>query len=699
VSVAAVRRARAAPLAAVAAAPAVWLTVLVLASVAIRYAFARRIVAPWIMIDEIVYSELAKSLAAGDGLAIRGEHFGAAYGIVYPLLISPAFALWDSVPSAYAAAKAINAVLVSLAAVPAYLLARTVVRPPFALVVAVLTLAVPSTFYAGTLMTENAFYGLFLLAALALVRVLERPSPARVALFFGAVGLAFLTRAQAIVFVGAAVLAPLLLVVLERRGIRGLRCFSLLYGTLGGLLVLALVAQAVRGRSPLALLGAYRSTGEAGYDVVEVARYLLWHVAELDLYVGVVPVIAFVLLLWRARGLDDAVRRFVAAAAAVLIVLLPVVAAFASRYAHRIEERNMFYAAPLLFVALMAWIERGLPRPRTVAVGVAGVAAVLPALLPFARFIDVSAQSDTLALLAWWDAHERGIPLHLLWLPALAGGVALALLALLVRPRWALVLPAAVLSLYALALQPIEGSAHGLHRASVGALYQGITAPRADWVDRAVGTDARVDVVWSGVGDRLVVNENEFFNRSVARVFYLRDPTPGGLREEKLVEDRATGLLRRRDGRPVRSRYAFGDRSLDLAGAIVAVDARKGTAVVRVDNPLRVRQRVDGLYGDGWSRPTLRYTRYRCAGGALTVRLLGDPHLFTRPQVVRARVAGRVAGRAVVAANGKTSTLTVPLETGAGGNCEVLFDVRPTKVPRRDPRRLGTHFLRFVYRR
>jgi hypothetical protein len=700
VSVAAARRARVAPLAAVAAAPALWLAVVIVVSVVVRYAFARRVVAPWIMIDEIVYSELAKSIAAGDGFAIRDEAYGAAYGVVYPLLLSPAFALWDSVPSAYAAAKAINSVLISLAAVPAYLLARTVVRPFLALVVAVLALAVPSTFYAGTLMTENAFYGLFLLVALTLVRLLERPSVIRIAVYLAAVGFAYLTRAQAVVLVGAGLLAPLVLVLLERGGLRGLRRFAGFYATVAALGVVAVAVQTARGRSLTALLGAYSSTGDAGYDVSETARYLLWHAAELDLYVAVVPVAALILLAAIAHRLDPSLRRLVAAALAILAVLLPVVAAFASRYALRIEERNMFYAAPLLFALLVAWIERGLPRPRPIAVAAALLAAVLPALVPFARFIGVSAQSDTLALLPWWNLHERGVPLDRLWIVALCVGVVLGLAFLLVPARWALALPGAVLGLYALALHPIEAGAHGVRKASVGALYQGITRPRADWIDRAVGTNARVDVLWSGLGDRLVVNENEFFSRSVRRVFHLREPTPGGLPEELLIEDPTTGLLRRPDGRPVRSSYALGERSADLAGAIVAEDVPKGLALVRVDNPLRARSRVDGLYADGWSHPTVRYTRYACRGGTLSVELAGDARLFDRDQTVRASSAGRTLAAGRVPADGSRARLTVPIPDAGGRRCTVRFDVAPTAVPgRSDLRRLGTHFLSFRFSR
>ena len=74
---------------------------------AIRYALARRTVAPWIMVDELIYSELAKSFADERPLPVR-DHTTAAYGVVYPVLIAPAWALFNAVPDAYAAAKAIN---------------------------------------------------------------------------------------------------------------------------------------------------------------------------------------------------------------------------------------------------------------------------------------------------------------------------------------------------------------------------------------------------------------------------------------------------------------------------------------------------------------------------------------------------------------------------------------------------------------
>ncbi len=56
-------------------------------------------VAPWIMVDELIYSELAKSFAAIGHFAVRGNPIGLAFGFVYPVLISPAWRLFGSIPT------------------------------------------------------------------------------------------------------------------------------------------------------------------------------------------------------------------------------------------------------------------------------------------------------------------------------------------------------------------------------------------------------------------------------------------------------------------------------------------------------------------------------------------------------------------------------------------------------------------------
>ena len=70
-------------------------------------------------------------------------------------------------------------------------------------------------------------------------------------------------------------------------------------------------------RSISSLFGAYQVVGEESYDVVDVLKYVFWHLAELDLYVGVIPFAAFLLLAARIRTLEPRVQAFVAATVAL----------------------------------------------------------------------------------------------------------------------------------------------------------------------------------------------------------------------------------------------------------------------------------------------------------------------------------------------------------------------------------------------
>jgi Dolichyl-phosphate-mannose-protein mannosyltransferase len=673
-----------------------WLALLILVSVLVRANLARGMVAPFIMVDELVYSELAKSLADEGSFLVRGVH-SAGYSLVYPLLISPAYALFDNLTQAYAAVKTINALVMSLAAVPAYLLARRVVSEPYALFAAGLALALPSLVYTGTVMSENAFYPAFLTAALLLVLVLESPTWRRELALLVALGVAYATRQQALALVPALLTAPLLLALLRGRVWRAtLRPFAVLYAGVGALAALVLGAQLARGRSPNDLLGAYSVVGETRYDAGEVLRYLLYHWAELDLYLGIVPLAATVVLLGLARGLEPRLQAYLAGTVAVAFWLVLVVAAFASAFAFRIQERNTFVVAPLFLIALLAWVERGAPRPRLLTLGAATGCALLLLAIPFERFVGTSAISDTLMLLPWWSVQDTT---GLEWIAELVLALALAFAAafVLVPRRYALVLPVVVLAYYVVVFKPIWAGSHGLKQASAGALFQGIRGTPRDWIDAAVPNGVNVAVLWTGRGDRFTVNLNEFFNRSVGDVLYTRVPTPGGIGEHE-VRIGAAGVVRTTSGRPVRPSYLLTDGSVTPDGRTVARDALLGTTVWRIPGELVSTTRVEGLYpSDTWSGPRVTWTRLRCRGGELRVALSSDPSLLpgVRQRVEAVATGGRRAS--VAFRSDTTTTLRVPLPPDAQ-TCVVRFRVTPTARPENgDPRELGAHFNAFDY--
>ncbi len=660
-----------------------WLALIVAASIAFRAWLGSRMPAPFIFTDELQYQENARSLAAGDGIRVRGEPYGIV-SVLYPLVLAPAYALFDSLPDAYSAARAINAVVMSLAAIPAYAIARRLLPFRWSLLAAVLAVAVPSMAYTGTLMSENAFYPAFLLAAWALLRALDEPTLARQVLLLAACGVVTLVRVQGLAVVLAALTAP----IAARRA----RAFLPLFAIVTGGAVLLLLAQLARGSSLSDLLGAYAVVGDGSYDSVDVARYAFWHVAELDLYVGVFPLAAFLVLVALARGLEPRLQRFLAATAALCVWTILVVAAFASRFAFAIVERNMFVVAPLLFTALLVWIHRGAPRPAAAVTIVAGVAAALPALIPYDRFLQLKVRSDTLAIVPLWNVQDN-VGLHRIDDTVLGAGLAAALALLFLPRRWLVALPIAVLAYFALAAYPVVRGEHGMEVAALGALSVGISGPR-DWIDQAVG-DEDVAVLYTGLPDRFTVLQNEFFNRSLGRVYTTSGPMDGGLPETAVTVDKDTGEVKRADGSVVRERYVLTDGSLGLEGRPVAEDRRLGLTVFRTSGPLMSLTRITGVYPDQWSGPEVEYVQRQCRGGTLRVTFEGDPGLSEEPRRVVA-VGGAERVVATVPPSGP-ETMFVPLRS-RNGVCAVRFLVSPTVVPGPDdPRELGTHFRAFDY--
>jgi hypothetical protein len=155
----------------------------------------------------------------------------------------------------------------------------------------------------------------------------------------------------------------------------------------------------------------------------------------------VIPFAALLALWFRPRAGTPAVRAFVAATLPITVLVIVEVAIFASTQSGRIEERNMFYVAPFGLIALLAFTERGVVvRSRRVLAAAALVAGVLPVAIPFGRFVNTTALSDTFGLLPWWWIQDRGIGFATLRWVALGVSLVAAGLLVFVSRRFTMVL-------------------------------------------------------------------------------------------------------------------------------------------------------------------------------------------------------------------------------------------------------------------
>jgi Dolichyl-phosphate-mannose-protein mannosyltransferase len=696
-----------------------WLAALVVGSTAIRTVLAKGHPAPWIFDDELHYWRLSVNFAHSGRFFLRGTDGLLGVGPGYPLLIAPASFVFGDVAHAYAAAKAINSVLMSLAAVPTYLLARQVVGRWLALLAAVFAVVLPSLEYTGTIMTENAFYPAFMICALAFVWMLERPTTARQLLTLASIVLAYLIRAQAALFVPALVTAVLILVLLGvysneedgawKRLRRGVDRFRATWLALAASAAVLVAAELLRGRSPSDVLGVYKDVTNFDYTVGGVSRWFVYQLGEIDLYLGFVPFAALILVSWaalRVRTAPSRQRVFAAISVSLVLWFTLAAGAFSSHLAKldgvgRIEERNAFYVAPLFLIGLLVWVDQRLPRRWPSAAVAAALAAALPGTLPLDQLANLGALSDTLAFIPLARAQIHGtLTASDFSLVVVVAALIGAAVFLFLPRRLALVAPLCVL-VYFIAWQT---SVERQMRGTSSAVLAESIGVRREWIDEKVGGSSKVAALWTGTPNPLAITENEFFNRSVANVYALDGASLGqGLPEQPVVVDRLTGRLPA-PGAPPSSPYLLTDTSLQPDGRPLASDPVTGMVLYRAERPITIRARITGRYVDGWSGPQLTYTRYGCEPGHLIVRVARYPGLVRGPQTVRVASGGRAVAAVVLRPN-ETRRLTVPLRASAG-ECTVNLHVSPTASPASalgsaDARDLGVHadLFRYVPRR
>jgi hypothetical protein len=250
---------------------------------------------------------------------------------------------------------------------------------------------------------------------------------------------------------------------------------------------------------------------------------------------------------------------------------------------------------------------------------------------------------------------------------------------------------------------PVEQWTHGFPQLSKSAYAQGIGSPGRSWIDRAVGRDAHVAAIWSG-GNNLALWENEFWNRSIDRVYGLGARLPGDMPETQVSVEQATGIIR-----GVTERYVLASTSLELAGRRIASDPEKQLVLYQVTPPARITTQIIGLYPTKpgvlpWSRGHVHWIRSDCRGGELSVRVSSDPSTFrdTRQTLT---VGGTTPARTIrLVPTTDNRRLVFPL-IPAHGVCRVDMTISPTRIPARiprlhssDTRPLGLHFeLPFRY--
>jgi hypothetical protein len=593
------------------------LVALTVVSAVVRSVVARWIHGPFTFMDELGYERMALSFAHAGHFSLFGKA-GLAYSPLYPIVLSPVYALTSSAHTAYEWVKVENSVLLSLSVIPVYGIARSVLSRGRAVGAAGLSLVAPLMLYSGFEMSESLAYPLCLVAIWAMLRAVHRPSTANDALLLAAIVLASGARLQLIVLVPAALTAILLVGLLQperadsvfRRIWRAISAHAVLFGVCFAAFVAVLARTAINGGN-LPLAGRYSSVGTAHASPLRVAEIFIHHLAELDWAVGVIPFAAALIggyALVRAGRPQRALVFASVAVASTLWVLLEV-AFDAAAYdlpsnrtpAHRvffdlprIHERYLIYLMPLFFVVLFAAFpaRRKLPTSRYVVI--AAVAALLPALIPFSNVINGTVPLESFALQIFSGSRsDMTVPSpHATALIVVLSGM-LAFVFFLARSE-----TASGLAVFVTAVALL-----GLSAPELGSLVTPISRTNtqlpahADWVDQLVGSRAEVSLVGGpGVG-RPALRETAFWNESVSRVYFTCNMAFGSDFGEQQLTLGTTGALRTPSG-PIRTRYAIVPARLHVAGRLLARDQLgKLVLIVPSGGVLRVPSGTRSLLG------------------------------------------------------------------------------------------------------
>ena len=587
-------------------------------STVVRVAVAQAFDVPWIAPDEVIYGLVGESLWESGTLSIRGANL-PYYSLLTPALVGLPYALTDDAGARLAGAQALQALAMSLAAVPVYLWGRRLAGPGWALVAAGLAVLPPALWYGGLLMTEALFYTAVTIALLALARMLEAPTLERQGLFLLALSVAAAVRLQALLLLPALLLAAGLHAWFGRSPAT-LRRLVPVFALLGGsAVVLLLVYADDRGD----LLGAYGAVTETtATSSANLVEQLVWHTGALVVMTLGLPLLATATLAVRAAvggEQDPALRAFLAATSAYVVLLVAQVSAFAVGHLDRVSERYLITALPPLILGLCAWIARGAPRPLRIVVPLCALAILAVAALPGSRFATRLGAHDALTAIALVDLAEWSEAAFRLVL--LVGVVAaVAAFALLPRRR----LPLAVTAL-ALGLAVLSGlSAREIDRFSAVEHRHDFGASEPNWID-AVGIDGDVLLVDTGEQPSTAMARTTFWNDSVRELARLSGVPPQALPQVPF-DIRRDGALTDREGRELSAPYAAAPLTMALAGTRLVstppTDIAPGSGLWDVEEPLHLLSRAGGFSPVGDFRLGTVVV-YRCGPGALELDLLG----------------------------------------------------------------------------
>jgi hypothetical protein len=489
------------------------------ASFAIRTTMAWLRSAPALFPDEYIYSSIGRSIAESGRPLIRGgpAHFPA---LLQPIVTAPAWLIGD-VDTAFRVVQAIGAFAMSLAAVPVFVLARRLgLSGRVSLALAAFTVLVPDLLYASFISSEALAYPLLLASVYAAVNALAKPSLRAQSVFVAAAGLTTLARVQFAILPFVFALATVIIGARERRIRETLRQQAL------PLSLFAVAAVALLAAGPSRTVGVYRYLLGFHTGPMAVIHWAALDAMTLAYAAGWIIIPGALIGLWLSLSRPRSTEELAFGVIALLMtVALFVEAGFLEASltsVHEIQERYVFYAAPLLGVSFALYASRGWPF-RLQHLALAGGLVLVSVRVPLGGYAVASTLNGSPILFGvYWLTGKVGKPGDASAIVAAAVAL-MSALAVLGSRRPRLGTPV-VLGVALLATGAASAGAVIFDVQNTADVRKTYLPADPSWVDRAaVGN---VTLLRSSSGGRGNSLQELFWNRSITRVALLPGTAP-----------------------------------------------------------------------------------------------------------------------------------------------------------------------------
>jgi hypothetical protein len=574
---------------------------------------AWRRITPWLFTDELEMTQISRSIAATGHAARRGDPY--TYRSLYPVLTAPLWWLHD-VAASYSAIKYLDVFVMTSVIFPTYFLARMLLPKWWSIFAATGAAMIPSLAYSSWIVEETFAYPYAVLAVLLIAKALVHRSRGWVIAAVAASLVAPAVRGELIVIPIAAVFAVLFAVWSSEWG-RARRASWTTSDWVGFFVLLA---------GALILTSALGSHfSQPWYEVTQYWKHRIlvmgnWAAGSLAIGIGIIPLVLGLAGLVPARGEEQSrelrmVRCAVTGAIAAFALYTGMKAAYLSTtFETRVEERNLIYIAPLLFVFTALVLHRRRVNPIALAVAVV-YGFYLVVGTPFHMNTQLYSDALGLAILQQANRFFEWTPSFAQWilLLLLAVGTAMTVAVLVLRDR-ARVAGAIGVALAAgiLAWSVTGEIAAAAGSASVARDTEDALSHPFTWVDDHTGGKPTLYLA-QGVADPTSEWLLEFWNRSIAGVSSL-DSTIGGPGPAGAPNITARGqlywTLEPNEPVPGNRVYDYAVEEwpcIDFTGPVVAThDYQSGALtrewrLVKLTQPSRLRAACTGIYADGWS--------------------------------------------------------------------------------------------------